>query len=149
MKDLYMFGVNIAKADNHSNVYNEVTKAIQAGIILGKKNLRIVCAPVSDSKTATGPWPIKTAEEIAGNHPEDETTGVVFNTGFYDLSTATEEEQMSFMNGAMLKFGKLALYYTYNIAFRTISEPNHYYIIADLNCKNRTKFDFEKRTDTK
>jgi len=149
MKDLYMFGVNIAKADNPGNVYNEVTKAIEAGIILGKKNLRIICAPVSDSKIATGPWPIKTAEEIVGNHPEDETTGVAFNSGFYDLSTVTDEERISFMNGAMLKFGKLALSYTYNIAFRTISEPNHYCIIADLNCKNRTKFDFEKGRDTK
>ena len=149
MKDLFMFGVNIAKAENHSNVYNEITKAIAAGIIPGKKNLRIVCAPVSDSKIATGPWPIKTAEEIVGNHPEDETTGVVFNTGFYDLSTVTEEERLTFMNGAMLKFGKLALSHTYNITFRTISEANHYCIVADLNSENRTRFDFEKRIDTK
>jgi len=145
MKDLYMFGVNIAKADNHGNVYAEVSNAIQAGIILKKKNIRIVCGVVSDPKIGTGPWPIKTAEEIVGNHPDDEITGVVFNTGFYDLSTITDEERKTFMNGAMVKFGKLALNYTYNLTFQTVCEANRYYIIADLNDKNRTKFDFEKR----
>lgn len=144
MKDLYMFGVNIAKADNQGNVYNEITKAIQAGIILKKKNIRIVCAAVSDAKIATGPWPIKTAEEIVGNHPDDEITGVVFNTGFYDLSTVTTEERMTFMKGAMEKFGKLALLYLYDMIFQVVCEANSYYIVADLNYKFRTKFDFEK-----
>lgn len=147
MKDLYMFGVNIAKADNQGSVYNEVSKAIQSGIILKKKNLRIICTAVSYPTIATGPWHIKAAEEIVGDHHDDEIIGVAFNTGCYDLSTVTEEERMTFMNGAMVKFGKLALSYTYNISFRTISDPGHYRIIADLNCKNRTKFDFEKNKE--
>ena len=144
MKDLYMFGVNIAKADSNNDVYCKVSEAIKAGIVLGKKNLKINCTTVSDPKIATGPWHIKCAEEIVGDHPDDEITGVVFNTGYYDLSTVTLEERMSFMKGAMEKFGKLALYEIYNMAFRAISEPNYYIIIADLNCKSRVKFDFEK-----
>ena len=147
MKDLYMFGVNIAKADSHSDVYNEVTKAIQSGIILKKKNLRIVCAVVSYPTTAIGPWHIKAAEEIVGDHHDDEITGVVFNTGCYDLSTVTEEERMTFMQGAMEKFGKLALNYTYDMVFQVVCEANYYRIIADLNYKFRTKFDFEKNKE--
>ena len=144
MKDLYMFGVNIAKADSYSNVYHEVSEAIKTGIILKKKNIRIVCTAISDPKIATGPWPIKTVEEIIGDHPEDIFIGVVFNTGFYELSPVTVEERMTFMNGAMEKFGKLALYEVYNMNFRVISKPNCYIIIADLNGKSRVKFDFEK-----
>jgi len=142
MKDLYMFGVNIAKADSHNKVYCEVLKAIKAGIQSGKKSLRIVCTAISDSRIATGPWPIPIK---IGDHPDDQSVGVVFNTGFYDLSTVTVEERMSFMKGAMEKFGKLALYYLYNIVFQVMCEANHYYIIADLNYKFRLKFDFERR----
>lgn len=143
MKDLYMFGVNIAKADSHNDVYCKVSEAIKTGIVLGKKNFKINCTTVSDPKIAIGPWSIKCAEEIVGDHPNDEITGVVFNTGYYNLSTVTTEERISFMEGAMEKFGKLALYNLYNIVFQAVCEANKYYIIADLNYKFRVKFDFE------
>jgi len=146
-KDLYMFGVNMAKADSGSEVYADIQKAIQSGIILKKENIRIVCTAISEPRIATGPWSIHSAEEVvSGDHSNDQITGVVFNTGHYDLSTVNTEERMSFMKGAMEKFGKLALYEPYHLVPEVICKPNYYYIVADLNYKFRLKFDFEKES---
>jgi len=143
-KDLYMLGVNIAKADNLSDApYQKIQEAIIKGIIYKKHYIRIYCTLYHDPKKMLGAFICNVKEN--SNFQDEISVSIAFNSGYYDLSNAKDEEKDSFMNGAMLKFGKL-VFNQYNMKFSIhINEnENLYYIESDLNDKSRGKFNFER-----